>query len=574
MAYSFRFKVLDGVTAPVNRIASTFRAAQLPVTTWRRSLASLSPVMGKVRSDTVGFTRTIDQVPKQVKRSSTALAGIKRTLAGVFAVREVFRFGGAVTSTLAEFEKYEAVLSNTFGDASAAKRVMEDIKETAASTPFQVNELTGAFVKLANRGFVPTQQEMINLSDLASSTGKGFDQLAEAALDAQTGEFERLKEFGIIARKEGDRVRLSFKGIEKDVRLDKINEALLELSRMDGVAGSSQAIMNTTGGMISNLSDMWTQLKESLGSIGEPFLKLALPKLIKGVGFISDWIKANLVPIQNAFKSLYHDILKPIIGGMISQFISVKKAILSAFPSLGEGQTWMKVFEAVKLVAQGIGAALALVGKAVEVILPKLVEYASYVVNFFLSLPATIAKVGQWLWDHSPFAFIVDLVDRVFPSFREHLSGLWTWVKSLFTRVKNWIYEKFISPIGEWFSGILNFINDPFSKADIKLPGIKKEESETQQDDTTFYQSLNSIAGGNSKSKSSFGSGGSKPVSSALAGSVSGGGNIKNININIQEFGKFTFTNIKNMEMGMEELKRKMKMILLDLMNDANLASG
>jgi len=52
---------------------------------------------------------------------------------------------------------------------------------------------------------------MVKLGDLASSTGKSFDQLAEAVLDAQTGEFERLKEFGIKASANGDKVTFSFK---------------------------------------------------------------------------------------------------------------------------------------------------------------------------------------------------------------------------------------------------------------------------------------------------------------------------------------------------------------------------
>ena len=53
---------------------------------------------------------------------------------------------------------------------------------TASKTPFAVVELTQAFVKLANQGFRPTTDELRKLGDLASSTGKQFDQLAEAII--------------------------------------------------------------------------------------------------------------------------------------------------------------------------------------------------------------------------------------------------------------------------------------------------------------------------------------------------------------------------------------------------------
>ena len=72
---------------------------------------------------------------------------------------------------------------------------------------------------------------MRKLGDLASSTGKDFDQLAEAIIDAQTGEFERLKEFGIRASKQGDEVKFTFKEVETqvDFTADSIRDYVLSL---------------------------------------------------------------------------------------------------------------------------------------------------------------------------------------------------------------------------------------------------------------------------------------------------------------------------------------------------------
>ena len=164
----------------------------------------------------------------------------------------------------AEFEKMEAVLTTTLQSPVKAKAAMALIQDFAAKTPFQVNQLTESYVKLANRGFVPTMAQMRSLGDLASSTGKDFDQLVEAMLDASTGEFERLKEFGVKASvntKKGT-VSFNFRGQVSEIQNTEtaINAYILSLGRQQGITGSMAAISETTGGQISNLSDSMDML--------------------------------------------------------------------------------------------------------------------------------------------------------------------------------------------------------------------------------------------------------------------------------------------------------------------------
>lgn len=189
-------------------------------------------------------------------------------IGAAFAVDTLIGFGKAVINTTAEFQKMEAVLSNTLGSKSAAKSAMDQIVQFASSTPFAVEELTDAFVKLANRGFVPTAEQLRSLGDLASSTGKSFDQLTEAALDAMTGEFERLKEFGIRASAEGDKVKFTFKGLTTEVeKTDQaIKDYIISLGNAEGVSGAMAKISETVGGKISNLDDNITQLKLAIGN--------------------------------------------------------------------------------------------------------------------------------------------------------------------------------------------------------------------------------------------------------------------------------------------------------------------
>jgi hypothetical protein len=236
----------------------------------------------------------------------SAASKVGGIVAGAFAVGSVVNFGRGVIAATSEFQKFEAVLSNTLGSSSAAQLALSQIQEFAATTPFQINELTGAFVKLANQGFTPNITQMRLLGDLASSTGKSFDQLAEAILDAQTGEFERLKEFGVRAAVAGDQVTFTFKGIKTQV--DNTSEAIrgyvLSLGAAEGVSGSMEKISGTLGGRISNVQDSFTQLQTTIGSINSGALFTFVGLLQKALSYFNEIINLDLKKQQFAMEGL------------------------------------------------------------------------------------------------------------------------------------------------------------------------------------------------------------------------------------------------------------------------------
>lgn len=197
--------------------------------------------------------------------------------------------GKAIFSTTAQFEKYEKVLATALGDPKAAKQSMEAIKLLASQTAFSVEELTDGYVKMVNRGLRPSQAEMVKLTDLAASQGKTFDQLVEAVLDAQTGEFERLKEFGIRASKEGDKVSLMFKGQTTAVKNNEaaIFDAITAMGAMQGVAGQNAEMMETLTGKSSNLGDNFTSLSAQIGDSLTPVFIFFLNLCNKGIDLIS-----------------------------------------------------------------------------------------------------------------------------------------------------------------------------------------------------------------------------------------------------------------------------------------------
>lgn len=196
-------------------------------------------------------------------------------LAAFFAVDKIISYGKEVVAVTAKFEKFEAVLTNTLGSKSQAQKALNQIVDFAAKTPFQVDELTDSFIKLANNGFRPTTQELTKLGDLAASKGKSFNQLTEAILDAQTFEFERLKEFGVRAQQSGNKVAFTFKGVKTEVdrTSDAVKDYILSLGDLEGVSGGMEAVSATLAGKLSNLEDNTTSLANAIGKILSPAFK-------------------------------------------------------------------------------------------------------------------------------------------------------------------------------------------------------------------------------------------------------------------------------------------------------------
>lgn len=221
----------------------------------------------------------------------TGFSKLSTVISGALSIGAIAAFGKEAIATTAEFEKFQAILKNTLGSEAIANLKLAELTDFAAKTPFSVRELTDSFVKLSNQGFVPSGIELRKLGDLAASTGKSFGQLAEAILDAQTGEYERLKEFGIKAKDAGDKVIFTFKGVASEVEKtsSSIRSYITNLGDAQGVSGSMAAISGTLSGRISNLGDSWDQMLKSFGDGSSGIIKSSISLLGDAIDKVTDF---------------------------------------------------------------------------------------------------------------------------------------------------------------------------------------------------------------------------------------------------------------------------------------------
>jgi hypothetical protein len=189
--------------------------------------------------------------------SKDVVQELTAAMSQLFLLDKVNSFKAAVLEAGKVFENLNAQLKTTLGTQAAANNAMASLQDFAATTPYELTEITEAYVKLKQRGIDPTNAALTNLGDLASSQGKGLDQASEALLDASQSQFERLVEFGIKASSAGDKVSLTFQGVTKQV--DKSEKAItagvLAFGAMEGVAGGMAEKAMTLDGQMSNLAD-------------------------------------------------------------------------------------------------------------------------------------------------------------------------------------------------------------------------------------------------------------------------------------------------------------------------------
>lgn len=191
-------------------------------------------------------------------------------------------------NTQRTFDKLNAGLITATGSAEGAAAAFDSLQKFAKETPYGLEQSVGAFIKLTNLGLKPSEAALTSYGNTAAAMGKDLDQMIEAVADATTGEFERLKEFGIKASQENGKVSLTFKGQTTTIRNNakEIEKYLLNLGNVD-FAGAMENRMKTLDGSIANLED----------TIDGLFLKVSQ----SGIG---DAIKAGVDGVSESLETL------------------------------------------------------------------------------------------------------------------------------------------------------------------------------------------------------------------------------------------------------------------------------
>ena len=222
-------------------------------------------IIVKMEAETKRLQTKLDQAEKKVKRFETttkkSVRGISDSFKGLLAGVAIGTFAKKVLDVSSSMQVLKSRLETVEGSSEKASKAFELIKDFAAETPFRLDEVTDSFIKLKALGLEPSERALASYGNTASAMGKSLNQLIEAVADASTGEFERLKEFGIKSRSEGDKVVFTFQGIETEVEkaAGAIQNYLIGIGETQ-FAGSMERQANTVSGALSTLQDNFDNL--------------------------------------------------------------------------------------------------------------------------------------------------------------------------------------------------------------------------------------------------------------------------------------------------------------------------
>lgn len=265
---------------------------------------------------------------------SKGLAGLSSTISTAlnFAIRD---------------EKLEVAFATLLGGADKAKKVLGDLREFGASTPFEFPALADAGKKLISFGFSQKSliPEMKKLGDVAAGLDIPFSDLADIYGKARvqgkimSEDLNQLAGRGIPVFDELAKVMGVPAGeIKKLASTGKIEFADLQktFTNMTGEGGRFSGMMaaqsQTAGGLISTLRD---NINLKLGQIGAAIFKtFDIKGLInRGIGYIQAFTPTLNFLIEQATK--LRPVFQQTFNVVSSIFVALWKVASSVVTSIG-----------------------------------------------------------------------------------------------------------------------------------------------------------------------------------------------------------------------------------------------
>ncbi len=210
-------------------------------------------------------SRQLRNIDKAAKSVSTSLKTAGAALTAL-ATGQVVR---GIVSQYSAFEKYRAVLTTYLGSQKKANAELKRLQGLANTLPTDLNDITQAFTILQRNGIDSSSASLTAFSNIATANQKTFTQLAEAVADGLTGEFERLKEFGIKVSKENDQFVAKIAG-QQDIVAESSSDLVNKLRTLGEEGGRfGTAAADNADTLNKSFSDLQGALFETSVTIME-----------------------------------------------------------------------------------------------------------------------------------------------------------------------------------------------------------------------------------------------------------------------------------------------------------------
>ncbi len=224
--------------------------------------------------DTHGLDK-FENKANEVRESALQLGDVVGgVLAGAFG--EFFK---SFIDAESEIERFKTILGVLDDSTVKGGEDMEWIDAQAAKMPYQLAEVTDAFIKLKTYGIDPTKGALTAAGDAAAAMGKPIGEAVQAINMATFGMYRSLRSFGIEATAKGKMLSMTYMihGQQMVKTVDKTNKVVvaqtLQAIWNEKYGGSMVKLSHTWAGMITNVLDNITRFKERVMESG-PFKEM------------------------------------------------------------------------------------------------------------------------------------------------------------------------------------------------------------------------------------------------------------------------------------------------------------
>lgn len=279
-----------------------------------------------IRFSSQGAKKVIGEIDNVNSSGSSATSSLKKVAgAAALATAAIAGIGYAamqIKDATVKFESLQAGISTAVGSATEAQEVFKILQDFTSNTPYDIEKVTTAFTQLVNYGLTPSERALKSYGNTASAMRKDISQMVEAVADAVTGEFERLKEFGIKSKNEGDKIVFTFRGVKTEVKnnAEEIEKYLIELGE-NNFGDAMEAQSKTLGGAISAMGSAWENMWYTVGQLGFD------EAIADGISFATDGINTITGMLASGEIEAYLDVIGTYFEGTFSDMSQTAQTV-------------------------------------------------------------------------------------------------------------------------------------------------------------------------------------------------------------------------------------------------------
>lgn len=265
-------------------------------------------------------------------------------------------------------DRWGAQMRVAAGGTEEARVKMGELNQMADETGTRIDELVLGFTRLSNLGLQPSEDALLSYMNTSQAMGKSLEQFIEAVADASVAEFERLKEFGIKARNEGETIKFTFQGITTEVAnsANAIQDYLIGIGE-NQFAGIVDEQADQVEAALNRMENQWIKTLQAIneGGLGDA-MKATIETGTEALAGFTTFIQEEGDTIIDVGKAIAAVFLARVLGAtaaatrgfMLHQVAQVR--VIARYAAMNS----MSSMAAARLVAVGTAARFASAGMA------------------------------------------------------------------------------------------------------------------------------------------------------------------------------------------------------------------